>query len=164
MKEKIEIKHKQIHDYSLRMRTIYEVGRSLELSDDDVTLLLFASMGDLQDEDKILLSNVIKKIHLPKVSAKYNTEKLKRMIKLLNNQLKSIANDYGILKLEDKEIIRRSRNGEYVTIFGVRMIPYTLKRVIALLDRNPDYAVSILLGIYESLGKILKFLEVDKNE
>ena len=162
MKEKIEIAHKQIHDYSMRLRTIAEIGNSIGLSKDETTILMFAVMGDLDKDYK--LSEILKKVKLPQVNAKYNTEKLKKYIKYLNRQLKSIANDYGILDLEKGEVLRKSRNGEYITAFGLQVTPYTLQRMIKLLDRAPDYAISTMLGIYEALGKILKFLDVEKED
>ena len=162
--EKVKIEHKQIHDYSMRLRTIMDIGKSMGLSEEETALLMFAVMGDLEDEEKLRVPDVLKKIKLPRVKAKYKTEKLKRWIELLNRQLKAYAEDYGILDLETKEVLRMSRNGEYITVFGVKVLPYTLHRLIDLLDRNPDYAISVLLGIYEALGKILKFLGVEKVE
>lgn len=162
--DKVQIEHKQIHDYSMRLRTIMDMGKSMGLSEEETALLMFAVMGDLEDEEKLRVPDVLKKIKLPRVKAKYKTEKLKRWIELLNRQLKAYAEDYGILDLETKEVLRMSRNGEYITVFGVKVLPYTLHRLIDLLDRNPDYAISVLLGIYEALGKILKFLGVEKVE
>lgn len=162
--EKVQIEHKQIHDYSMRLRTLTDLAKNMGISEDEMLILMFAVMGDLEDEDKIMLSNILKKVHLPRVKAKYNTDKLKRLIELLNRQLKSYAEDYGILNLETQEVLRMSRNGEYITVYGMKVLPYTLHRVIDLLDRNPDYAISILLGIYEALGRILKFLGVEKIE
>jgi len=159
-KKEVFVKHEQIHDYSMRLRTLSEVLNATGLTEDDFMVLSYIVMGDLKENPD--LKDVLKRVHLPRVKAKYNTEKLKELIALITERLKEIEKEYGIIDLEDRRILKMSRNGEYLTLFGVKVVPYTLRKMRKLLERNPDYAVYTMLGVYESLKVILEFLEVDQ--
>lgn len=156
--EKIEVDKKDAVDYSNRLGSVLSIGNSIGLNRDDMALVLFILMGDAKDGN---LNEILKKAKLPRVNANYDKAKLRKYCTMLAERLKELDN-YGILSMEKKEIIRMSKNKEYLTIFGIQILPNIYADIYRILSVNPDYAISTFLGVYEALGKILDFLGVKK--
>ena len=149
-----------IYDFQNRETILIKIGERIGLSGDDLTVLLFSVMGNVSNEDP-KLEHVLKKIKLPKVDfeVKYNKKKLKGYIKMLRNQLKEFE-DYWIIHIGSRSILKESKNGKYITAFGLS-VPYVIyQSIIRILEEKPEYAMKTFLGIYESMGEILEFLGV----
>ncbi len=153
--EKIEIHQKDMTDFSNRMSTAVQIGNSIGLARDDMSLLLFVLMGDAKEGN---LNEILKKVKLPRVHKGYSREKLRKYCTMLAERMKEI-DSYGILSMDKNELIRMSKNGEYITVFGMQVLPMVYADIYRILSLNPDYAISTFLGIYEALGKVLEFME-----
>ena len=151
--EKVEIDKRDMVDFSNRMSTAVQIGNSIGLNRDDMSLLLFILMGDAKEGN---LNDILKKVKLPRVAKGYNREKLRKYCSMIAERMKEIDN-YGILSMDKKELIRMSKNNEYITIFGMQVLPMVYADIYRILSINSDYAISTFLGIYEALGKILEF-------
>lgn len=157
--EKININKNDITDYENRINGILEISKLMNINNDDIKLLLFMAMGDVKDN--VTLTDILAKVKLPRIKSKYNKDKLRQYCTILANRMRELDN-YGILDLDGKELLRRTKNKEYLTIYGIQILPLVYADIYRILSTNPDYAINTLLGIYASLGQILKYLEVLK--
>lgn len=153
-----KVEHSQLVDYENRIKTISTLAEMIGLNKEDALLLMFLTFGDTAENAS--LPDVIKKIKLPNVKGKYNKEKMKRYCRLIANRLKELDN-YGIVDLDREAVLRMSRNKEYITVFGMEIIPIVYYNIYHLLVENPDYFVNVILGIKQSLDIIVKFLDIE---
>ena len=151
--EKVEIDKRDMVDFSNRMSTAVQIGNSIGLGRDDMSILLFVLMGDRKEGN---LNEILKKVKLPRAKATYDRDKLRKYCTMLAERMKELDN-YGILSIDKHELLRMSKNKEYITIFGMQVLPNVYADIYRILSVNPDYAISTFLGIYEALGKILEF-------
>jgi hypothetical protein len=62
---KVEINKADMVDFSNRMSTAVQIGNSIGLNRDDMSLLLFILMGDAKEGN---LNDILKKVKLPRVA------------------------------------------------------------------------------------------------
>ncbi|MEM3845132.1 MAG: hypothetical protein QXU98_05465, partial [Candidatus Parvarchaeota archaeon] len=105
--------------------------------------------------------DVLKKLKLPTKNITYNKEKLQRWAQLIRNEMEA-KDKYGVLRLDTASLIRESKNGRYVTIATMKIDVVVYKSIYAILEKNPQYLLKIIYGIYNSLGYIIKFLEMEE--
>ena len=72
---KVEINKADMVDFSNRMSTAVQIGNSIGLGRDDMSILLFVLMGDRKEGN---LNDILKKVKLPRVAKGYNREKLRK--------------------------------------------------------------------------------------
>lgn len=161
MKMDVKVEYNDIFDSATRIQMVMPLAQQLGLSDEDVFLLAYVILGNTPTDKEPSLPDILKKIQLPKVKGQYDKEKLARYLKYIGNELKAF-DQYGILRMDTKTLIKFSQNHKYLTVYGFNVLVPTYKNLVRLLTENPDYVISVLLGIHESLGTILDFLNVKK--
>lgn len=152
----MKIDQEKLVDYSTRFKSLATLMSEMNLSSGDQTILFFAIMGVPDPDAKI--SDILKKITLPVHPMKADPEKINMWRDLIVERMRELDN-YGILDLEQQDVVKHSRNGKYLTLLGMKIIPMTYWEFYRILMKNPEYAVSVLAGIRDALDVILEFLE-----
>jgi hypothetical protein len=154
---KVDVKYEEIYDSATRLQTIMPVLEQIGLNNEDITLMAYLVLGNTSGRNEPTLPEILKKVRLPRKKGKYDTAALSRYITMLGNEIASF-DKYGIVKMNTQELVKFSQNHKYITVYGMKVMPLTYKNLVRLLTTNPDYVISVFLGIYEALGTILKFL------
>ncbi len=152
------IEHDRLLDDSVRFSAMAAIAKQMNLTKEDLTILYFCVMGDLREDTD--LDRVLKKVRLPQKSVNVDRHRVNIYLGLLKSRMKEL-DKYGILDLEVNEVMKKSRNGEYMTIFGIKVIPMIYYQFYDALDKHPDYVVGTMIGIRDALDIILEFLGVD---
>ena len=158
----MKIEHDQLIDDELRMSLIADLSHNIGLSNDDTLILLFSVLGDKQSRN---ISSVLKKIHFIKREIRLNDEKVRAWIDLISIRIKEFDLE-GIIDFDSgKAIIKKdTQTGDYLTIFGLKLMPKVYAGFLNVLASNPYYVISTLVNIRNSLDDILKFLEVEEHD
>ncbi len=153
-----KIEYDKIYDSSTRIGAIESIGRLIGLTEEEMSILMFAMLGNISDKPNDM--ELLKKIKIPAVPVKFDEDKVKRYARLLVNQLKDMQN-YGVVDMKDNTIHKVSENGKWMTVFGIEVHPVLYNKIIHLLENNPQYILSVLYGTFTALGTILKFIEAE---
>ncbi len=145
----------KVFDSSTRIGIIDGLIGLLGLSEEDAMLLFFAALGNVGGKD---VNQILRKLRLPKVKVNINRDKAKRYSQLLASQLKNF-DKYGVVRFDNMQIVKASENGNYLSVFGAEINPVIYRKMIYLLDNNPEYVFEVLYGLKDALDLILKFVE-----
>jgi hypothetical protein len=156
---KLDVKYNEIYDSANRLQLLLPLFQQIGLSVEDATILSFIVLGNTAGETEPTLPEILKKIKLPRKNSKYDTTQLERFLQLIGKEIESF-DKYGIVKMNTQELVRFSKNHKYITLYGMNVMPLTYKNMVRLLTTNPGYVISVILGVYDALGIILKFLKV----
>jgi len=158
-KKVVKIKLKDIfsdiYDYENRLYIVHEFAQMVGLDADLESILSFIVMGNIFENPS--LPDILKKTKIPTVPVEYDKEKLKKWQDYLVRELKSL-DKYGVLDMSKMEILKATKNGKYLTILSAKMLPLIYMSVLDIIERNPQYIVSVMYGVYKALGKILRFV------
>jgi len=154
---KIKLKdiYDDIYDYENRLHIINEFAKMIGLDDELINILAFISMGNVFSNPS--LPDVLKKTKIPVVPVEYDKDKLKKWQEYLVRELKAI-DKYGVLDMSKMEILKATKNGKYLTILSVKILPLIYMSVLSIIEKNPQYILSVMYGVYKALEKILMFL------
>lgn len=150
----------KIIDSELRVQIIGHLAEMIGLNDDDLMVLWYLIMGDVKDIASP--QEILKKIKLPRVRGKYNEKRMKELATMMADRMKEL-DQYGIIDLDANEIRKNSKNGQYITILGVEMMPLVYVNIWRMLSVKQQYMVDTLLGIKEAIDIIIKFLQIEKE-
>ncbi len=148
-----------IYDYSNRWYLMEAIAGKFGVDKEALTILEFIVMGN--PDAAASLPDVLKKFKLPVKDGKYDVKKMQRWIDLIVRQMKDMDKT-GVLDLDMMTVLRESKNGKYMTMGTVELDYVVYKSVYEILRNNPQYLVKVLLGVYEALGMILRFLGVEE--
>lgn len=148
---------REAHDFSNRSHIILQFGKMIGLSNDDMSLLVFAAMGN--PEEQARLPDVLKKISLPKPEVTYDREKMLRFFEYIARALEFWRKSTVV----DASTGRVVKNGIsfLTTPYGFSVAEIVYNSLINQLRNSPDYVISVLTGVYKALETILEFLEVE---
>lgn len=155
----IDIENNKLIDSETRLRLVTHLAELIGLKADDVNILLFMALGDVRET--ATKPEMLKHIKLPRVTAKYNTKRLRELCSMMADRMKEL-DQYGILNTTAKEVMKKSRNGEYITLFGMEILPYVYVNTWKMLSYKQDYIVSTLMGLKEALDTTIEFLGIEK--
>ena len=151
----------KIHDSETRIRGIHHLAELINLSNEDLTLLMFLVMGD--PADNASLKDVLQRVKLPRVNAKYSSERLRYLCSLLADRMKDL-DSYGVLNMQLDKVEKMSLNGEYMSLYGMDIMPLIYVNTWKMLSYKQDYVITTLLGLKEALDILLNFLDVSPVE
>ena len=160
-KMKLDEIFNNIFDYENRWYLIEEFAKTIGLSNIDEIILKFVTMGNVSDNPDFF--DVLKKLKLPTREVKYNKEKVERWAKLIRNEMEAL-DKYGVLKMDTLTLLKESKNGRYVTVATMNINVLVYKSIYKILIESPQYLLQVIYGIYNSLGMIVKFLDMEKFE
>lgn len=156
-----EIQHDRIIDSETRLQIVGMLTELTGMSQDDTALLFFLAMGDVKDVAS--QKEVLKRVKLPRVRSKYNRNRIRELATMMADRMKEM-DQYGILDLKtDPKILKESWNGEYITVFGVKVLPWVYHNIWRMLYVKQDYMIDTILGLKEALDAIVKFLQIEKE-
>lgn len=159
MVDEIDIPLGKLTDSETRMRLIMDFGKAIGLEHDDIITVMFLALGDVNDVSP--LNSILKKVRLPKAKSKYNREKMFSLASMLADRMKEL-DQYGILTVNPEQVLKRTRNGEYITVFGMETTPLVYHNVWRMLSVKQEYMADTLLGIKEALDLLIKFLQIEQ--
>ncbi len=160
-KIKLEDIYDNIYDYENRWYLIEAFAKTIGLSNLDEIILKFVVMGNISDNPDFF--DVLKKIKLPTRKVKYNKDKLERWAGLIRNEMEAL-DKYGVLKMDTLTLLKESQNGRYVTVATMNINVLIYKSIYKILTDSPEYLLQVIYGVYDSLGMIVKFLDMEKFE
>ncbi len=147
-------------DFSNRWHLIIQVLQAVGLSEDDMTLVLFAAAGNPEENAK--LPDILKKFHLPTVNVEYAKPKLERYMKYISKAIEQWEKS-TVFNAATGQVLK-SGVSMVTTPYGIDIARIVYNSVKRQLEQSPEYVISVIAGIYKSLGDILKFLEVDPDK
>jgi hypothetical protein len=108
------------------------------LSDDDLTILLYAFIGDISNDTNI--KDIIRKISLPSKPVKLDINKIKDLIEIIETA-DSVFTKHTFSKVGETTYMQVYRN------------------VIKLLKDNPEYVFNTLNGVKDAIDILIDFVK-----
>lgn len=120
-----------------RVMLIQSIAHMLNMSDDDLTVLLYAFIGDISRDASV--EEILQKVSLPYSPVSYDIKKVKDLIEVINTS-NGIFPKYQFSKIGET----------------------TYKQVYSNISRmfkdNPSYVFNTLNGIKEAIELLLEFV------